>query len=184
MGTSRGTIMISRLIIAAIIPAALAASAGLGVASAQYPPPVGNCVVTASATTVPVSGGSVEIKVTVRDLGGAPVAGEGVTFSIAKQPGSGAGLSPAVATTNASGVASTTLSTSAAPGTVEVLAVTEDVSCRTAVVIPGGAVSPAVELPETGGGAVTEGTVLPGIVLALVLGGIVLAVAGAKRRSA
>jgi len=176
--------MISRLIIAALVPAAMAAAAGFGVASAQYPPPVGNCVVTASATSTPAGGGSVDIKVTVRDLSGVPVAGEAVAFSIVNQPGSGASLAPTGATTNASGVASTTLITSAAAGTVEVVVTAEDVSCRTSVVVPGGEVAPAIELPETGSGAINEGTVVPGIVLALVLGGIVLAVAGAKRRSA
>ena len=162
--------MISRLIIASLVPAALVAAASFGVASAQYPPPVGNCVVTASATTVQAGGGNVDIKVTVRDLDGVPVAGESVSFSIVGQPGSG--------------VATATLSTAAAAGVVEVVASAEDVSCRTSVVVPAGQVAPTVELPDTGSGPAGHGAILAEIALALVLGGIVLAVAGAKRRSA
>ena len=175
--------MFARLIIAALVPAALAV-AGFSVTSAQYPPPVGNCVITASATTVQAGGGNVEIKVTVRDLDGAPVPGETVTFSIVGQPGSGAGLAPPSATTDASGVAATTLSTASSAGVVEVLASAEDVSCRTSVVVPGGEVAPAVELPETGSGPAGHGAILAEIVLALVLGGIFLAVVGVRRRSA
>ena len=176
--------MISRLIIASLVPAALVAAASFGVASAQYPPPVGNCVVTASATTVQAGGGNVDIKVTVRDLDGVPVAGESVSFSIVGQPGSGASLAPAAATTDGSGVATATLSTAAAAGVVEVVASAEDVSCRTSVVVPAGQVAPTVELPDTGSGPAGHGAILAEIALALVLGGIVLAVAGAKRRSA
>ena len=54
-----------------------------------------------------------------------------------------------------------------------------------AVVVDGaGQVAPTVELPDTGSGPAGHGAILAEIALALVLGGIVLAVAGAKRRSA
>jgi hypothetical protein len=175
--------MFARLFLAALVPAAIAV-AGFGVASAQYPPPVGNCVVTASATAVQAGGGNVDIQVTVRDLNGAPVPGETVTFSIVSQPGSSGSVAPSSATTDSSGVASTTLNTGSPAGTVEVLATAESVSCRTSVVVPSGQVAPAVILPNTGSGPGGAGALGAEIALALVLGGIVLAVVGIRRRSA
>lgn len=142
--------MFARLLVAVTIAVGSLAG-GLSVAWAQYPPPVGNCVVVASATATGQDG-AVNLTITVRDLDGKVVTGEPVTLSVTKQPGGGASVQAAAATTDANGVVTATLNVGGAPGVVEVTAVTAEVSCRASVTVQGGEVEGAVELPETGSG--------------------------------
>jgi hypothetical protein len=171
--------MLTRLLLASLIPAAIAVAATAGSASAQYPPPVGNCVVVASATAVDV-GDDVAITVTVRDLFGDPVAGEPVTLTVSQ---SGASVSPPSASTDGNGVVNATLDVGGTPGVVEVTATTAEVACRASVGIAGGEVAGEIDLPNTGTGT-SATSKLPEIVIALVIGGGILAVAGASRRRA
>ena len=182
--------MLARLALAATL--ATAASAGaFATASAQYPPPVGNCVVTASATAID-EGGAVRITITVRDLDGNPVAGEPVTVSVTSQPAGGAAVSPDASATDDAGVLTATLNVGDVPGLVEVTAVTADVSCRTTVTVLGGVVEGVVELPETGagpaGGTGAEGAAGSGAegvaVLAFAAGSLLVSIGLRRRTSA
>jgi hypothetical protein len=173
--------MLIRAILAATIPAALAVAA-ISTASAQYPPPTGNCVVTASATATE-TGDGVTITVTVRDIEGNPVAGELVSLGVESQPGSGASITPTSATTGADGTVHATLNVGTDPGTVVVVALAEDVACRATVGVAGGEVAGEITLPNTGSG-LADGTNLGGLIIALIIAGALLFVAGRGRHRA
>jgi hypothetical protein len=129
-----------------------------GHARAQYPAPAGNVTVTASETTATV-GGSVTISATVRDVNGDPVAERRCLLVIARQPGTDASLTPASATTDASGVVTATLEVGSSPGIIEVTITCGSVSGNVSVVA-GAATAPEqgappaspIELPNTGDG--------------------------------
>jgi hypothetical protein len=172
--------MLARLsVVATMALASLGAS--LAVASAQYPPPVGNCVVIADATATDV-GGSVNLTVTVRDLDGLTVAGEPVTLSVTNQPGSGATVQPTSATTDANGVVIADLNVGTTAGVVEITVTTAEVSCRASVSVQGGEVGGAVELPETGSGPVA-GLGLEGFAALAFSAGSLLVGVGIRRRA-
>ena len=179
--------MFTKLTIAGTIAAGIlfAATAHAGSVRAQYPPPQGNCVVTTSATTQ-ATGGSVTVTVTVRDATGNPVANTPVTLAVTKQPGSGATITPASGSTNASGQISGTLNVGNAAGAVEVTATPADTSCRASVVSGQGAVAAEVALPNTGDGASVGGasTAMLALIGALAVGGSLAAAAGLRRNGA
>lgn len=170
--------MLGRILLAiAVTTGALGGS--LAVASAQYPPPVGNCVVVASATATD-EGGSVKLTITVRDLDGNVVAAEPVTLSVTAQPGGDATVAADATSTDANGVVTATLNVGTTPGVVEVTAVTADVSCRASVTVQGGEVEGIVELPETGTGP-TESFGAEGVALLVLAVGSLLTSAGLRR---
>jgi len=169
--------MFTRLLLASFIPAVAAVALAAGSASAQYPPPVGNCVTVASATAA-AAGDSVDVTVTVRDLDGNPVSGELV--NLAASP-AGASVAPPSATTDANGVVHATLDVGSVPGVVEVTAATAEVSCRASVGVAGGEIGGEIELPETGSGDTSATSRLPEVIIALVIGGGILFVASGTR---
>ena len=172
--------MLRRILLAMAVTAG-SMGGSLAVVSAQYPPPVGNCVVVASATATD-EGGTVKLTITVRDLDGNVVAGEPVTLTVTSQPGGDASVMADASATDANGVVTATLNAGSTPGVVEVTATTAEVSCRASVTVQGGEVEGVVELPETGGGTPAasgaEGTLL----LALA-GGSLLVAMGLRRRA-
>lgn len=172
--------MFARLLLAGTI--ALGSLAGsLAVASAQYPPPVGNCVVAASATATG-QGGAVHLTITVRDLDGNVVQGEPVALSVTKQPSGAASVRAAAATTDANGVVTAVLNVGSAAGVVEVTALTAEVSCRASVTVQGGEVEGAVELPETGSGP-SDSLGVQGLATLAFSAGALLVGAGIRRRA-
>ncbi len=187
--------MIGRFVIRAgtglIAAAALLASAwGATAALAQYPPPTGNVTVTTSSATAPL-GGTVTLTLTVKDVNGAPVANRACTLSIASQPGTGASVTPASATTNASGVVSANLSVGTTAGVVSVSANCGGVLGVASVNVGGVQTAPSsgVGLPATGTGINSSGTsgityvfialAAAGVLIALSAGGVTVA---SKRR--
>jgi hypothetical protein len=173
-------IMLGRLALAATL-ATFAFAGAFATASAQYPPPVGNCVVTASATATD-EGGAVNLTITVRDLDGNPVAGEPVTLTVTSQPAGGATVTPDASATDAAGILTATLHVGEVPGLVEVTAETADVSCRTTVTVLGGEVEGVIELPETGTGPLADTGVEGAAVLALAAGSVLVSL-GLRRRT-
>ena len=172
--------MLGRFLLAMMV---MAGSLGgsLAVASAQYPPPVGNCVVVADATATD-EGGTAKLTITVRDLDGNVVAGEPVTLSVTNQPGADASVVADASATDANGVVTATLNAGSTPGLVEVTATTAEVSCRASVTVQGGEVEGVVELPETGSGP-TASSGVEGTVLLALAGGSVLVGVGLRRRA-
>ena len=177
--------MLTRLTIAGMISVAvLAATVHAAGVSAQYPPPTGNCVITTSATAG-APGSTVTVTVTVRDSNGNPAANVPVPLNVTKQPGTGASVTPANATTDASGVATGTLTLGSTGGLVEVTASPSGVSCKASVTAGTAAVAAGVNLPSTGDGATASSTALPHLLAALLLAGAGAVVVGAGlRRSA
>jgi len=114
------------------------------VARAQYPPPTGNVTLTAETTTA-TAGSSVPISATIRDQYGSVVAGVACKFSVISQPGTDASVVSGPFTTDASGVAQTTLSAGSTAGTIVVGALCGELSAQVSVVN-----SAAVGLPPTG----------------------------------
>lgn len=176
--------MLGRMLVALMLPVA-GLAAMVGVASAQYPPPVGNCVVTTTAAATD-EGGSVRVTVTVRDLDGKVVSGEPVAVSITAQPGSGASVVADATATDVNGVVMATLNVGSAAGVVTVQALAEDVSCSGSVSVVGGEVQPEVIAPpDTGfGPGASNGSSVPvaGLAFAAVaLGAMAVAVGASKK---
>lgn len=176
--------MLGRMMLALLLPVAgLAAMAG--VASAQYPPPVGNCVVTTTATATD-QGGSVRLTITVRDLDGNPVAGEPVALSITAQPGNDASVAADASATDGNGVVMATLNVGSTPGVVTVQALAEEVSCSGSVSVMGGEVQPEVIAPpDTGfgpGGSNGDGIPLAGVAFAVVALGVMAVAVGTSKK--
>ena len=169
----------------AVIAAALVFAAYGGVASAQYPPPEGNCVLSLSSTTVP-PGGSAGVTVTVRDVNGNPLANTNVTLSITKQPGAGASVTPASATTDANGMVTATVNAGTTGGVIEVTASAPNVKCSGSLAAGSSAVE-VVAAPNTGTGDASRRAGASPLAAALVLlaaGGAAVALAAARTRGA
>lgn len=180
--------MFTRLSIAGIVSAiVLIAATHVPGASAQYPPPSGNCTLTIDASQVN-AGGTAGVKVTVRDADGNLLSGETVTVTITQQPGSDASVSMNSSTTNASGEVTGTLNVGTTAGTVKLGANAAGAACSAQVVVVKGEVQGEVEgeviLPNTGsGGSADAGRAgLLTIVLLAGAGAATLAL-GARRRS-
>jgi hypothetical protein len=146
-----------------VLPAIALATIGLlvalaiagGTASAQYPPPVGS-VTTSVSETAPATGASVTCTCKVLDTVGNPVAGEVCTFTIVSQPGTDAHLSAATATTNAQGIATVTLLTGSAAGSIVVNSTARGIQSQ-ATVTTKAATPVATTAPATPGAAPPTG---------------------------
>jgi hypothetical protein len=123
-----------------------------GNAAAQYPPPQGSLVCAIANIDVKIDD-TLQVTATLRDTAGRLVAGEVVTFTIIEGR---AHVSPSVTTTNASGVAVTTLSAGDSLGRITVLASSRDVSCRAVAEVLS---VTSFQPPKTGsGGLIDPGT--------------------------
>jgi hypothetical protein len=154
-----------------VLPAIALATIGLlvalaiagGTASAQYPPPVGSVTTNVSETT-PATGASVTCTCKVLDTVGSPVAGETCTFAIVSQPGTDAHLSSTTAVTNAQGIATVTLFTGSAPGSIVVSSTARGIQSQATVTAkaatPAAPTAPATPgaAPPTGAGQGEGGT--------------------------
>jgi hypothetical protein len=146
-----------------VLPAIALATIGLlvalaiagGPASAQYPPPVGS-VETGVSDPTPATGAPVTCTCEVLDTVGNPVAGEVCTFTIVSQPGTDASLSSATAITNAQGIATVTLLTGSAPGSIVVSSEARGIQSQ-ATVTAGAATPVAPTVPATPGAAPPTG---------------------------
>ncbi len=100
------------------------------------PPPVAVASIDLTATTTePAVGTSVPVTAHARDASGSPVAGVGIGFTVGASSGS---VSPASATTDASGAASATWTVGTAPGQQTLTARSASISkSLTASVVPG-----------------------------------------------
>ena len=85
---------------------------------AQYPPPAGSATSLVVSDFAPTVGEDVSIALTVTDAAGQPVPDADCTFEIVSQPGTDASLDAALVTTNAGGVASTTLHVGSTSGPI------------------------------------------------------------------
>ena len=100
------------------------AGAGLGIfapaaANAQYPPENVTLLVAAGDLN-PTVGGTVAITASANDAAGQPIEGEDCIFTITSQPGTDASVDPETATTDAQGLATTTLHTGSTAGDISV----------------------------------------------------------------
>ena len=165
--------MLRKLVVAGIVSVAvLGAMVFTQGAHAQYPPPVGNCVIVTSATSA-VAGGSVNVTVTVRDGNGNLQSGVPVPLNVTRQPGTGASVNPSSGTTNTNGVVTGVLNVGPTGGAVDVTASPAGMSCSATVTVGAQAVESQVALPNTGTGA-GAGSATP-----ILLASILLAAAGA-----
>lgn len=176
--------MFTRLSIAGIAAALLlVAATHVNSASAQYPPPSGNCAITVAAAQA-APGGSAAVTVTVRDVNGNPVANSPVTVTITSQPGNDASLAMNGATTDANGVLGGTLHVGSTAGSVKIGATPSGNACSAEVVVGQGQVASQVNLPNTGTGP--AGNEAPSALIALLLvagAAVVLAGVGVRRMS-
>jgi hypothetical protein len=174
--------MFTKLAIAGMLSVAvMAATVHAGSVSAQYPPPTGNCVILTSATAG-APGSTVNVTVTLRDGNGNPIVGAPVPLNVTKQPGTGASVAPISPSTNASGVATGTLTLGSTGGVVEVTASPSGVSCRASVTAGTAAVAADVALPNTGDGATASSSMLGQVLAAMMLAGFGIATAGVGLR--
>jgi hypothetical protein len=145
-----------------LISILIAAVATLGLAQAQYPPPVGNLSASVSTTTT-AAGGDVLLTCTARDISGAPIAGQECTFTIESEPGTDAAVGSKVVTkvTNEAGVATTNLYTGTAPGVIVVRMTSGELSSVVLVNVSMAQPAPAMETmilpPRTGDGGLAIG---------------------------
>lgn len=178
--------MFTKLSIAGVVSAVvLLAAWHANSASAQYPPPNGNCTVTIDTARVD-AGGSANVKIVVRDVNGNPVPNAAVTVVISKQPGSGASVTMNSSTTDANGVVTGTVKVGSTAGVVEVSATPQGTGCSAQVVAGQGAVAPEVALPSTGTGTGSGGAQrgIDGMLVLLTLAGAGVVAAGAAARRA
>lgn len=174
--------MFTKLSIAGIASAAVLLVATYGSASAQYPPPNGNCVVTVGSARVD-AGASASVQIVVRDVNGKPVPNAPVTVVVTKQPGSDASVTLNSSTTDANGVLTGTVKVGSKAGVVEISATPQGIACSAQVVAGQGAVAPEVALPSTGTGAGGDGGA-SGMLVLLVAAGLGVVAAGAAVRRA
>ncbi|HYM15556.1 MAG TPA: Ig-like domain-containing protein [Dehalococcoidia bacterium] len=169
--------MFTRLSIAGIAAALLlVVAAHANSASAQYPPPSGNCAITIAAAQA-APGGSAPVTVTVRDVNGNPVPNSPVSVTITSQPGTDASLAMNGAATDANGVVTGTLHVGTTAGSVKIGATPSGNACSAEVVVGQGQVAAQVNLPNTGTGPGANGA--PSVLIALlVAAGSAVAVAG------
>jgi len=176
--------MFARFSIAGLTAAALLLLVALGArtASAQYPPPTGNCAVTVATASV-AANGSATVTIVIRDANGNPVPNTPVSASITKQPGSGATVTLNSATTDANGQVTGTVQAGNAAGIVEVTATAPGVTCSAQLAAGQGAVAPEIALPNTGTGPTAGSGGPQGALVLLALAGLgVVAVGTVARR--
>jgi hypothetical protein len=150
-----------------------------GGAQAQYPPPTGSVTLSVSNTT-PAVGESVVLSIQIVDATGAPVVGQSCTFAVTQQPGTDARVAAGPVTTDAAGMAQTTLDIGSTPGLVGVQAQCGELSALTSVVA---GAAQAVGLPATGDGSMaSSGGSFPWLVA--LAAGVVLALAAVGVRRA
>lgn len=176
--------MFARFSIAGLAAAGLLLAVfGVSPASAQYPPPSGNCGVTVATASV-AAGGSASITIVIRDANGNPVPGTPVSASISKQPGSGATVTLNSSTTDANGQVTGTVQAGSTAGIIEVTATAPGVTCSAQLAAGQGAVAPEIALPNTGTGP-TDGASAPLVALVLLaLAGFGVVTIGAVARRA
>jgi hypothetical protein len=147
-----------------------------GGAQAQYPPPTGSVTLSVSSAT-PAVHESVVLGVQIVSPTGAPVAGASCSFAVMQQPGTDAWVVAGPVTTDATGMAETTLNVGSTPGLISVQAQCGELSALTSVVA---GAAQAVALPATGEGAMASsggsfpwlGVLAAGVVLALAAAGV------------
>jgi hypothetical protein len=145
----------------ATLSVSLALVFGSSLAIAQYANPTGSATLTAGAVTASLNG-QVPLTCTVRDAAGAPIANASCTFTIESQPGNDAavGSTTITKTTDANGVATTTLRTGSTPGQIVVSATSGTFRSVTVVTVSGAAggppAAPIVSPPSTGDGGLIK----------------------------
>jgi hypothetical protein len=105
-----------------------------GPTSAEYPPPAGTTAAIVVSDISPSVGGQVSIAVTLTDPSGAPIADADCTLAIVSQPSDDASLEATSVTTNANGVATTTLNIGSASGAIVIGSTCGDVQRSITVV--------------------------------------------------
>lgn len=151
-----------------------AGALGLSAASAQYPAPLGLCVVTSPGSSLNANSTvTYTISATTTDGKGAPnVAG---TVRIGEQPG-GATVGTGTFTTDANGRASVTVTTGANAGNLQVMATVGTLNCANVSSVVAQKTNPdVIKPPDTGTGVAQDG----GSALVPALGAAAVAVAGA-----
>lgn len=177
--------MLMKLVVAGVVSVAvLTVAVSTRGAHAQYPPPVGNCVIVTSGTSAP-GGGSVNVTVTVRDGNGNLQSGVAVPLNVTRQPGTGASVTPPSGTTDASGVVTGVLNVGSTAGAVDVTASPAGMSCSATVTVGTQAVESQVALPNTGtGGSAADATTILFASILLLAAGAVVAGIGLRRSDA
>jgi hypothetical protein len=152
----------------------------LGGTALAYPPPTGSVSMSLSNTT-PTTGSTVSISATVINQAGAAVQGIECTFAIISQPGTGATVEAGPKLTNYGGVATTTLTTGDAAGTVVVGANCGEMSSQVLVQTTAAAPSAGaatLRVPPTGTG---PGDTTPiGLFLTVLMVGGIACLAGGQ----
>jgi hypothetical protein len=158
------------------------AHVGLSGTAAQYPPPTGNIIMGASNAT-PTAGTSVSVSATVVNHTGTAMPDLSCTFQVLSQPGTDATVDAGPKTTDANGVATSTLNVGSTAGTIVVGVTCGELESQVAVVA-GAAVAPAepgapaaAALPPTGFAPVAR-TLPAGALMALLCTGLLALSAG------
>ena len=135
---------------------------GASLANAQYPNPRGSVTLTSNQSTSNTGmGTNVPLFCDVRDVTGAPMAGENCVFSIESEPGgangdAAVGSKTVVRVTDSFGQARTDLYTGSTPGVIVVKATAGELQSTIIVDVAGSGLPPAapVEIvpPSTGDG--------------------------------
>ena len=147
---------------------------GATASAVQYPPPTGNVSMTAS-NAAPAAGSTISISATAMDPTGAVLANLACTFNIVSQPGTSAVVDAGPKTTNASGVATTSLNVGTTAGTVVVGTLCGELSSQVTVQV---AAAAGVRMPATGTGPVDSAPYGLAMIAGLLAGGLTFLFAG------
>ncbi len=163
----------------AVVTSTMLIASMAGTAHAQYPPPGSSLTVTAGQTTA-TAGQTVPITAVLRDNDGDVLANQACVARVARQPGTGASVSPTDVTTDGNGAARTTLNVGSTPGTIEVEVVCGTITGRVSVILSAAAQPPQspIELPSTGSGPDSQSG---GLTAVLLITAGAIALLGARR---
>jgi hypothetical protein len=146
-------------------------------AGAQYPPPSGSLSLSASTTT-PTTGSVVSVSARAVDQTGAVLGNVACAFRVVSQPGSDAVVDAGPKITDATGIATTSLTTGSTPGTIIVGADCGGLSSQITVQVDAAAPIGTDRLPSTGMGPVEEASWSVTILGTLLVGGMLSLAAG------
>lgn len=137
-------------------------------------PPEGSTLSVDTETQNAVLGATVEVNAAIVDAEGNPAAGVECSFAIKEQPGSDASVAAGPVTTDAEGIASTSLSVGNTEGTIVVESTCGDLSAEVSVVAGTTTAANAAGLPAAGDGPIGTSSPVSLWLMAVAAGGLLL----------
>jgi len=174
--SKRSVILVGLAVLAAAIGLHSMAAGAAPPSQEPYPPPCPCSLVVVTAEGVPSPGSCIPITCRVTDGAGSPTAGVECTLSVLSQPGTGATLTPASATSDEKGETSAQLCAGSTAGSIVVKGETECCQGQVKLTVPAPPLAETltpVAAPATGSGT-TGGDSWP-IPLVAICSAVVLA---------